>query len=93
MPPARRTRLILAVSLVALAVYDLGVFAVYGGPASISTAIGQWIAGYWWFAVVFGAVFGHLTAMMPTGTTDEPWRWLVVFAAFAASATVTKWVG
>jgi hypothetical protein len=93
MTPNRRTRWILAVTLIALAVYDLFAKLIWGGIATLSTAVGYWLGSYWFFCILLGAVFGHLVAMMEKGTPQEPWRWLLVFLSFAISATLTKLLG
>lgn len=57
---ARRTRVIVIVAVVLLAVYDLVVYLIWGGPATISTAVGNWSGASVLVSVLLGGLLGHL---------------------------------
>lgn len=91
-PPARATRaFVVAVALVA-ALWDLVVYLVWGGPATISTQVGDWLASAWgWLLLpVAGVTVGHLLGMMPPGTPAALGRLALFGAAVAGGYWVTR---
>jgi hypothetical protein len=60
MTPKKRTAAVVVAAVLALAVYDLGAYLLYGGAATISSIVGNWSAASLWVAVLLGGLLGHL---------------------------------
>lgn len=68
----RRTRVVVLAGVLLYSLYDLWVYLRYGGPATISTAVGEWMAAPWYgwlVCVVVGGLAGHFAGMLPATAT------------------------
>lgn len=84
---ARRTRRYVLLGVLLFAAYDLWAWLRYGGPATVSTAVGEWMAAPVWGWLVCGIVgglAGHLAGMLPTSAPNPLGR-LAVFGLSVAA--------
>lgn len=88
--PALATRWFVIIVAIAVGVWDLVVYLVWGGPATVSTQIGNWFASSWGWVLlpVTGFVVGHLVGMMPIVTPAVFGR----LALFGFAMVVGYWV-
>jgi hypothetical protein len=54
-----RTKWLVVICVFALVVYDIAMYLIYGGVATISTIIGNWSIASLWVSVLLGGLLGH----------------------------------
>jgi hypothetical protein len=60
MATKKRTAIVVVASVLLLAAYDIAAYLIWGGAATISSAVGNWSAASLWVAVLLGGLLGHL---------------------------------
>jgi hypothetical protein len=73
----RLTAVLLIVPLLAWGIYDIVIYWLRGGVATISTVIGGWLAWSYWIVAAFGLLCGHLLGSAPEDQRD--WNRAAVF--------------
>lgn len=88
--PAQVTMAVILFTVGTLILYDLGVYFLYGGKATLSTAAGNWLAKSFWVVLLFGLFIGHLMGSAMDGLVT--WRHLaLLLTAMLVGYLCTVW--
>lgn len=85
----RLTAVLLLIPIVLWAAYDVAIYAVRGGQATISVVVGGWLAFSLWIVAAFGLLSGHFFGSTPSKDGD-PLRLLVFLGAFVSGFALTR---